>query len=517
MEYQGVSLPEPFVKKARQECIRSVGEYNGETHQFLLPAMDPTRMAVESIRESYNQYGLFPDEDNFDDVLRQIRLSASTAPEVVYGSVSESGLNVFDVVRIIEEDHSESVLIHIGGKEFFVLKSSKASIIFKDVLCCNTMPITEGEREEFSVIRDGKPFSPKEFGKFIFPFYTKRIIRLETLRSPEIYKIIDEDERFGGTGLKSMTKPAEKVLAGLIKDITDSKAKWTNPVLPVSGLYPEYERLLGAAKKAGVRTYVLNTLIELIDRGTESHYAFVEEDWKKSQEWLDAQEEKKRKKLSAECQAAEKDLMDILKKSLRQRRVMLLFKAETKVPAEVDGHIRQLIEKLDELAGLGFGHEKGWAASQYALAKQKTRPKPGENLRTGAVLGGILLLAAFVGFTWISAKNSMDKFDAATSVVPEMIQNGNFSEAKTVVAEARAGFKPGYISFIANVKTKHLNSDIEAAITEYVTQTVEQVNIMKAANRGRIDDYCWDLIKAAMAYRPDDPRLVELRNEYISQ
>lgn len=518
MEYQGVALPEPFVKKARKECIRSVGQYNGETHQFLLPAMDPTRMAIESIRESYNQYELFPDEDKFDEVLRQIRLSASTTPEVISGSVSESGLDVFDVVRIIEEDHSESVLIYIGSKRFVVLESSKASIIFNDVLICNTMPITEGEREEFSVIRDGKPFSPMEFGDFIFPFYTKRIIRLETMRSPEIYKIIDEDNRFGRVDIQPMTQPAEDVINLLMNDISDSRSRWQTTALPVSGSYPEYDWLLEVAKRSGVRTYVLNTLIEHIERGVDSHYAFVEEDWKKSQQWIDDQEQKKREKLSDECKAAEKDLADVLKKSLRQRRVLLFFKAETKVPEEVDRHIHQLIDKLDELAGQGIGrHEKGWAASEYALAKQKTKPKSGENARTGVVLGGILALVVFVGFTWISAKNSMDRFDVMTDVVPGMIQDGKFLEAKAVVSEARTGFKPGYISFIANPKTKQLNSQIEVAITDYVSQTVEQVNVMKDANNGRIDDYCWELIKSAMEYRPDDSRLVELRNEYIAQ
>lgn len=517
MEYQGITLPEPFVKKAKRECIRSIGQYNGETHKFFPPAMDPTRNAVETIRESYNQYKLFPDGDEFDAVLRQIRLSADTAPEVISGSISDSELEIFDIVRIIEEDQSTSTLLYVGSKKFVVLESSKASIVFNDVLICNTMPITEGEREEFSVIRNGKPFSPEEFGNFLFPFYTKRIVRLETLRSPEIYKVIDEDERFGRCVLQPMTQPAEDVLNMLINDITDSRSRWSAPVLPVSGMYPEYDWLLEVAKRSGVRTFVLNTLIERIESGVETRYAFVEEDWKKSQKWLDEQERIKKEKLTQECADAERDLNDILRKSLRQRRVLLFFKAETKVPEEVDGHIHQLIAKLDELAGQGFGHEKGWAASQYALAKQKTKPKPGENARTGAVLGGIVALAAFVGFTWLSAKNSMDRFDTTTSVVPEMIQNEQFKEAKDLVTDAKAAFRPRYISFIVSTKTKRLNSMIEVAITDYVTQTVEQVDIMKTANRGKIDDYCWELIKKAMEYRPEDSRLVELRNEYIAQ
>lgn len=517
MEYQGITLPEPFVKKAKRECIRSIGQYNGETHKFFPPAMDPTRNAVETIRESYNQYKLFPDGDEFDAVLRQIRLSADTAPEVISGSISDSELEIFDIVRIIEEDQSTSTLLYVGSKKFVVLESSKASIVFNDVLICNTMPITEGEREEFSVIRNGKPFSPEEFGNFLFPFYTKRIVRHETLRSPEIYKVIDEDERFGRCVLQPMTQPAEDVLNMLINDITDSRSRWSAPVLPVSGMYPEYDWLLEVAKRSGVRTFVLNTLIERIESGVETRYAFVEEDWKKSQKWLDEQERIKKEKLTQECADAERDLNDILRKSLRQRRVLLFFKAETKVPEEVDGHIHQLIAKLDELAGQGFGHEKGWAASQYALAKQKTKPKPGENARTGAVLGGIVALAAFVGFTWLSAKNSMDRFDTTTSVVPEMIQNEQFKEAKDLVTDAKAAFRPRYISFIVSTKTKRLNSMIEVAITDYVTQTVEQVDIMKTANRGKIDDYCWELIKKAMEYRPEDSRLVELRNEYIAQ
>ena len=133
------------------------------------------------------------------------------------------------------------------------------------------------------------------------------------------------------------------------------------------------------------------------------------------------------------------------------------------------------------------------------------------------MLAGIVAVIAFVGFTWLSAKNSMDRFENTTSVVPEMIQNEQFKEAKALVADAREAFRPGYISFIVSTKTKRLNSMIEVAITDYVTQTVEQVNIMKTANRGKIDDYCWELIKKAMEYRPEDSRLVELRNEYIAQ
>lgn len=518
MEYKGINLPEPFVKKARRGCIRTIGQYNGETHKFIPPVLDPTRNAVDAIWESYKEYNLFPDEDEFDGVLKQIRLSADTAPEVVSGSISDSSSEIFDIVRIIEEDHSESTLLYVGAKKFVVLESSKSSIIFNDVLICNTMPITEEEREEFTVKRGGKSFSPSEFGtNYKFPFQTKRIVRLETLRSPEIYKIIDECDRFGNCELLPMTQPAEEVFATLIKDISEARSKNDDTYLPVSGTYPDYEILLEKAKKSGVRTFVLNTLIELIEKGVEKHYAFVEDDWKKSQKWFDEQARKRKAKLENDYKIAESDLMGTLKKSLKQRRILLFFKAETKVPAKVDEFIHQSIAKLDDLADQGIGHEKGWAASQYELAKQKTKPKPGENVRTGLTLGIIVALSIYVGITWFGVKGSLDTFEAETKVVPEMVQNQQFNEAKELVATSAAAFKPSYLRFIISRKTHQREAYIESSIDAFVDERVDQITSFINANWGRIDSFTWDLIVEAMEYRPDDPRLNEFREQYINQ
>lgn len=511
-----MTLPEPFVVTAQRECIRAVGLYNGETHKFFPPAMDPTRNSIEVIRKAFSEYNLFQDDSDFDNILRQIRLSGDDSPQISFGSITEENLSLFDIVRLYEEDGSVSSFIYLGNREFFVLDTSKSSILFKDILVCNTMPISEGNEEEFNVIRDGKRFSPEEFEGYDFPYGTKRLTKVEVVRTPSILRIIDECSRFGGTELKTVTENPKDVILLLINDIKDVLTRCDNATLPANGEFPEYQWLLGVAKDSGVRTFVLNLLIETIERRKEPHYAFVDSDWKKSKKWIEEQEKKRLKK---ERDDYNKTLADFTKviSSLRQRRVLLFFKAETKVSAETDKYIRGLIDKLEVKAKSGFG-QAGFAASEYSRAKEKTRPRKGENLKTAGVLLAIVAASLFFAISWVRTSGSMELFGKEIEKVTLKVQSDkDYLKAVNSCDSLYKAFRPSYTRFVVSSSYNTARQDIENAREGEMRDLVEAIASMRNASGGRFNSYAEKALFRLLEIAPDDNTALALKQEWMKQ
>lgn len=114
MEYNGVLLPQPFVVTAQLECIREIGRYNGETHKFFPLSMDPTRNSIANIHKAFVTYKISQSDNDFDSILKMIRLSGDTGPEITYGTIGEDSLAIFDIVHLYEEDGSATVTSVFG-------------------------------------------------------------------------------------------------------------------------------------------------------------------------------------------------------------------------------------------------------------------------------------------------------------------------------------------------------------------------------------------------------------------
>lgn len=517
MEYNGVLLPQPFVVTAQLECIREIGRYNGETHKFFPLSMDPTRNSIANIHKAFVTYKISQSDNDFDSILKMIRLSGDTGPEITYGTISEDSLAVFDIVHLYEEDGSATSLLYLGDKEFFVLKSSKSSIIFKDILQCNTMPIAEGDLgDEFNVIRDGQFFSPEEFDGYKFPYCTKRITKVETVRSSEILRIIDENSRFGGIELKSVSESPKDAIYLLVNDITDVLRRQDSLSLPTNQVFPEYEWLLGVSKASGIRTFVLNALIEVIEARKGSHYAFVESDWKKSKKWEEEQEKIRHDKELAEYNSTLKDFKKIIG-SLRQRRILLFFKAETRVSDETDKYINVLINKLEEKSKSGFG-QSGYAASEYSLAKERTRPLKGENLKTGIILASVVASLIFVAISWIKTDESKDLFDKGIEVIAYNAGiDKNYVKAINACDSLYKAFRPSYTRMVVSSKYKMIREDIEHARLADVDELVNAIKSMREASRGRFNKYSEAALFRLLEIAPEDTRAILLKSEWMKQ
>lgn len=508
-------LPEPFVVTAQRECIRTVGIYNGESHKFLSPVMDPTRNSIEIIRQAFTEYNLFQSDSDFDDILKQIRLSGDNSPEVVCGSAGEDVLTLFDIVKLYEEDGSVTTLLYLGNKEFFMLESSKSSILFKDILVCNTMPVREDDSEEFQVIRDGKPFSPQEFGDYKFPYCTKTITRCEILRTSSIQRVIDECDRFGGCELQPPTENPKDAVLLLIQDIKDVLEKTGNANLPKNQEFPEYQWLLGVAKSSGIRSFVLNAVIEIVEQRKEPHYAFVESDWKKSEEWL---REEERKRYEKELSDYNRVLADFKKAigALKQRRVLLFFKAETKVTAETEQYIKGLISKLEDKAMSGFG-QSGYAASEYSLAKERTKPLKGENLKTGATLFSVVVLSLFVAISWVRTNGSKELFDKEIDAVSYQVkQDKDYVRAMNACDSLYHAFRPSYTRFAVSSSYRAVRSEIEQTRESEKAELIEAIASMREASGGRFNKYAETALFRLLEIAPDDIEALNLKQEWMN-
>ena len=85
------------------------------------------------------------------------------------------------------------------------------------------------------------------------------------------------------------------------------------------------------------------------------------------------------------------------------------------------------------------------------------------------------------------------------------------------ILAAKEEFAPSYLRFIIRGRVRKCDVAIESAIDSFVESRIEQIQAMVKANRGRIDDYTWELITGAMKYRPENVTLLELREQYIAQ
>lgn len=530
MEYNGITLPENLVSTIYRLTIEQVGIYNGAVHSFRIPMFDTTEERENIIREVYSRYrDLDPFE--FYNILNYVIDNVDTSPHMTSPqSVVLEGSNAIsplDYLVFFEESSAKTDLIYLGMNKFYVLATSKSTIMPSDVLETRKLPINLREEFSMNVYRGKKGtlrFKPQGCEEYDPAVIFSPLTSICKYSSPDVYAIVDDQESFGGRingNLKEST--LQNRFFTLKKSIEESMAEWEKTLsesgattLPNNAMYPEYDQLLNVAMSNGIGMYVLNTLIEFIEKGSSNEYCYIEDDWdlNLTPEQKAAIEESKRKAKLDAVANLEGELTKALKE-VKTRRVWVFFKAPGRLHNVA--YLEQIQTKLDALSDEGFGRTKGWAKEQIDSAIASSKPAPLYNLKVAAVMAVILLLTAFTAYTWVTTKNSLETFEQNIVNVMTLANDDKYHEARTELSNARSSFFPGYMSFVIYGRTKKTASEIEELIDRYVDDTVEQIGIMRSANWGRIDEYCWDLIKTAMEFRPDDSRLIDMRNDYINQ
>lgn len=530
MEYKSITLPENLVSTIYRLTIEKVGIYNGAVHSFRIPTFDTTEQRETIIREVYSRYSNL-DPFEFYNILNYVIDNVDTSPRLTSPqSIVLEGNNAIsplDYLVFIEENSARTDLIYLGMNRFYVLATSRSTVMPSDVLETRKLPINLREEFSMNIYREKSGtvrFRPQGCEEYDPAVIFSPLTSIYKYSSPEVYTIVDDEEVFGGSINRTLRESTlQKRFFTLKKSIEESMAKWEKTLsesgavtLPDNAKYPEYDEILKVAMSNGIGMYVLNTLIEFIEKKSSNEYCYIEEDWdlNLTPEQIEEIERRERQAKIDAVTNLESELNKVLKE-VKTRRVWIFFKAPGRLHNVA--YLEEVKTKLDNLSDEGYGHTKGWAKQEIDRAIASSKPAPLYNLKVAVVMVVMLILAVFTAYTWVTTKNSLETFEQNIVNVMTLANDDKYHEARTELSNARSSFFPGYMSFVIYGRTKKTESEIEELIDRYVDDTVEQIGIMRSANWGRIDEYCWDLIKTAMEFRPDDSRLIDMRNDYINQ
>lgn len=516
-------IPAPLVRKIIGLSLTRVGIYDSTHHKFVPRGFAPDRRTYETVQTEAISYGFQSDDTHelVSHVLSSVGTETLSQFENVLDLAGDNELPLLTHVRFCEENNGITELLYIGAQRFYVLSTNRSTLMPGNIIKAREIPLNLRTQWQFDIYEDfssERPSVPEGYKKYQAWFQTSEITEITLFSSPDFFRIIDDEEVFGGELKRTPVKIAPH-LASLINEI--------KKVLNGSGLdsisfnqqlqFPEYDRLLALAKSKGINTYTLNTLIQVLEKRDVKDYVFTEEDWHvyKTKEQI----EEERREEDARNKARYAELMSKVKKELsqiRRRRVALFFDADGVITVEGQKHINNLRDELERLAEKGYG-TKGDVDSQIKAALDNSKKRPRHNLKVTLWMIATVIVALFVAYSWMTAASSMQKFNEDSVVLQEMLESEQLDSAKVFIEQSEEAFRPSYLRFIVLRQTHIRENNLEKSIDDFVTMRVAQIETLIRANRGRIDEYTWGLITEAMEYRPEDSRLQELRDQYIRQ
>lgn len=529
LKFRGKIIPPSFVKLAISKGLLSVGKYDGAKHEFERPLVSfsksEDRKIIEGKAIEDKLIEVSDTEDSLNELLRTIRGNLPLKPPTVNPHrLSKDNCHVYQRIVIIEEDKSETDLVYLGNQYFMVFKSTKAALVRGARIRCISPDVSVGEKVKFKVFIEDKEFTPP--GDYVCPpvFTTKKIVQIKVYGIPELYSIIDDSEKFGGRINAHGVDPASDWF-DLYSKIS-KKVEELNNVLPIGEKFPEYDELLKDSMSKGVSSYILNYLIETIEERVPKEQPYKADEWEKSQAQLD-HEKKEENSKALEChRKIEQEFGDRLKEldRLKQRQVLLIFKAAAKVDENTDKAIRDRIKELED--DIENAKEKGYEGfksvdwnNEYEKAKKElkrnTAPDSRENLKAGAILAAVVVVALFVLITWTMSSASSKRYhEGETTIMAQIETSKDYDGLSSKLDTCFLKYKPAYTRFtIRRSYKKNLSVIAEAKETE-VVKLVEGINAMLKANRGRFNRYSEEALFKLLEVAPDDPRAIELKEKY---
>lgn len=521
----GVAIPEPLAKKIVSASLVKVGIYDGAHHRFLAKGFQPDMSTYQLVTEEAKAFGFR--EELVKEIVRNVLTDVGTESEsLLLTTIDLAGsqeLPVLSHIEFLEENNGITDLIYLGDQKFYVLSTNRSTLMPGNIVKANNIPLNQGTIWNFDIYEDfgsKNPKVPEEYNKYKTWFQTTRVSQITLLSSCDFFKIVDDEEYFGGV-LQAEPENAFSALAELI-ELIKLNVNLIEGDLPSDKQFPDYITLLNKAKSLGICSYILNILIEKIETRERFEYSFAKSDW---------HVHKTEAQIKAEIAAVNKgnkdrydELVGSLNEELRKihrRRVALFFDAPGIITEESQKHLKPISEELDVLASQPDGFKsygtKGYADSAIKTALDNSKPRPRHNLKVSAILLSIIALALFVSYSWVSANRSLAVFNEKVEQMSKMLEEEQFNESRAYILAAKEDFAPSYLRFIVSGLVRKCDVAIESAIDSFVESRIEQIQAMIKANRGRIDDYTWSLITEAMEFRPDDSILKEFREQYIAQ
>lgn len=521
----GVVIPEPLIKKIVSASLVKVGVYDGAHHKFLAKGFQPDMSTYQKITEEAKAFGF--KEELVKEIVKNVLTDVGTESDYqLLPSIDLAGnqeLPVLSHIEFQEENNGITNLIYLGDQKFYVLSTNRSTLMPGNIIKAKNIPLNQGDIWNFDIYENfvsKKPKVPEEHKKYNTWFQTTTVTQITLYSSCEFFKIVDEEAYFGGE-----LQPAPENAFGALSELLDwvkHNVDLIEGELPSDKPFPDYITLLSKAKSLGICSYILNIIVEKVESRETIEYSSAVSDW---------HVHKTEAQLKAEKAAIDKgngerynELIEALNNELQKihrRRVALFFDAPGVITDESKAHLKPISEELDKLAEPAEGYKsfgtKGYADSAIKTALDNSKPRPRHNLKVAITMLCIVALAIFVGYSWMTAKKSLGAFNEKTEQMSKMLEDEQFNESKDFILAAKEEFAPSYLRFIIRGRVRKCDVAIESAIDSFVESRIEQIQAMVKANRGRIDDYTWELITGAMKYRPENVTLLELREQYIAQ
>lgn len=546
--YEGRTLPIPeaFAKFIIEHSLSNLGVYKKLEHAFADPYLSPRFQtdwdAIYTVGERDFQF----DRDICNQMIAQIckeRNNASPRRALV-DSVSisgDNGLKPMQLMEIEEENGSVTSLVYVGRQRFYVLSTNRSTIARGDILESVSMPIGRGEVEMFNLYRDNVLYKPQEAEVADVCYFKTGVLHAITLiDSPALLKIIDNDPSLGGT-LRVVDANAEDFLKGFVQYVTTMVGQVG--VLPERGDFPEYLTILEVAKDSGISTLLCNAIICAVERGESYIDAFNEDDWDMHiSDAKKAEIDMKTISQSYKTYSENQKVLEEICKQVRARRFLLFFKKSGRFNEADRERATALALQMEEKANtilaaqkdlgellarnnwktkkfepaLGVHVEAAYGKSMIQDALDKSKVSPSFNLKQGikvfSVLAAILLVVVMVRV----ASGSIDRFNKQAGSIGPLLEQAEFDQAKQQIDKAREEFRPGFLRFLINGPYRNSYNEIETAISAEVDNGVEQMEKLLRATHGRFTNDMVEHLSKMLQWRPNDPRLQALREQYMN-
>ncbi len=522
LKYKEYVIPDSLCYTIRRLSLSQVGIYNGEKHCFHRPILDPQDNELRQIKAEFEKNEELRENVDFLDMVYYVLDQTSVeARDVAVASIhvgKEAGaLKAFQHIVIHENSGAVTELLYLYENRFYVLYTTRGTILQGDVLVANTLPlrVDDSERPTFAILRDGERFIPEVHAGKEASFMMHPITGMSKKITPEIYNVIDEDERYGECKLSDNRR---KLTPEQIHTLIDNSALWVKVLdgaLPENAPFPEYDMMLAGFKQNGASCYVLNLLLESLERRDKMEYGYEQDDWHvtvsdEERKRMEAEEFRKNKE-AFEQKSAE---LDAELAKIRTRRVMLFFKAEGRI-GDME-YMNQLEADLDALAAKGFG-TKGRAKQRRLDAIANSKPHKGENALTAVKLIGSVALLLLSAWLWMASRQGKMLFDVRMEQAEMLLAEGDYNGARAGYLSAYEQYSPKVTSFLVYGKHNSSMKRLEDMIDEDVEQGLSQIEIMRSASNGRFEEKATDILFSLLELRPEDERLLKLHEQYLEQ
>lgn len=541
-----VAIPEAFVKFIIEHSVSDLGVYKGADHSFADPYLNPRFGTDWDAIYTIGHTDYHFDRDLCNIMVAQVckeRNSAAPKRSAVdsVSNAGDNGLKPLQELQIEEENGSVTVLVYVGRQRFYVVSTNRSTLAAGDILESVSMPIGRGEVELFNLYREGKLYKPKEAEIADVCYFKTGVLRTITLvDSSVLLKIVDNDLSFGGT-LRTVTdKNAEEYLTGFVQFVK-SMVEPLGP-LPERDEFPEYRTILEVAMDSGISTFLCNEIISAVERRDPYVDAFNADDWD-----LRLSDRKKAEidyhtiSLAYGAYSDAEKVLEGICRDVRARRFLLFFKksgsfnqadqeraeAQAGLMEENAKKILTAQKELGEIlarnswkdkkfnAAMELHVEPAFGKSMIQDALEKSKVPPTYNLKQGAkvfaALAAIILVLVLIRTTSVS----IDRFNKEADNLGPLLEQAEFAQAVQRLSQARDDFRPGFMRFLINGRLHSANDEIQAAIDIEVINGIEQLETLLRATHGRFTPEMLEHLSKMLQWRPNNARLLELKEQYM--